>query len=131
MDEDVQQSLAFDLKVFHETSTLIFIVVGVWLEANKLTLYNGDLTGRISTINADEWEANDLRKVIEAGETLLKIKIPDAVKDGIVSGCQSNVGLLQEVCYRLCEKYGIWKSQTQITEVGAVPDAGDSSRCRR
>lgn len=67
LDEDVQQALAFDLKLFHEISRIVFIVVGVWLEANKLTLYNGDLSGRIATINADHWEPNNLHEVIDTG----------------------------------------------------------------
>jgi hypothetical protein len=55
LDEDVQRAIAVDLKVFHEISPLIFIVIGVWLEANRLTLYNGGLIGRVTTLNADQW----------------------------------------------------------------------------
>ncbi|MBK7673812.1 MAG: hypothetical protein IPJ27_03075 [Candidatus Accumulibacter sp.] len=128
LDEDVQQSLAFDLKVFHEISHIVFIVVGVWLEANKLTLYNGDLSGRIATINADHWEAASLREVIDAGAALLNISIAEPVQKLIVDGCQGNVGLLQEVCYRLCEKYGIWKTQDETASLGTEADVNDMLR---
>jgi hypothetical protein len=47
--EEVQHPLAVDLKVFHENSNLVFIIVGVWLEADRLSVYNGDLSERIST----------------------------------------------------------------------------------
>lgn len=103
LDEEVQRSLAIDLKVFHELSELVFVVVGVWLEANKLTLYNGDLTGRVAVIDADDWTTTELRKVIGLGVGLLNVVMDDDVRDAIVEGCQNNVGLLQEVCYRLCE----------------------------
>jgi hypothetical protein len=122
LDEDVQQQLAIDLKVFYESSKLVFIVVGVWLEANKLTIYNGDLSGRLAVINADEWPDASLLAVIEKGEGLLNISIPDSVKRLIVSECQGNVGLLQEVCYRACEQYGVWSRQANRREVVSVED---------
>lgn len=128
LDEDVQQALAFDLKVFHEISSFVFIVVGVWLEANKLTLYNGDLSGRIATINADHWEPKHLYEVIVSGAALLNIAISDAVQKIAVVGCQGNVGLLQEVCYRLCEKYGVWKTQEDMIEVGTEADVHEMLR---
>lgn len=128
LDEEVQQALAFDLKMFHEISDIIFIVVGVWLEANKLTLYNGDLSGRIATINADHWEAPSLRKVIASGTVLLNISLSERVKELIVDGCQGNVGLLQEVCYRLCEKYGIWTTQGETLSIGTEADVDQMLR---
>jgi hypothetical protein len=125
LDESVQQEFAFDLKVFHETSKLAFIVVGVWLEANRLTLYNGDLTGRIATINADVWLPDQLLQVVTEGENLLNIRFPELVKESMVNGAQGNVGLLQEVCYRLCEKYGIWSTQQECIQLGQVSDVKD------
>lgn len=128
LDEDVQQALAFDLKLFHEISRIVFIVVGVWLEANKLTLYNGDLSGRVTTINADHWQTASLHEVIDSGSVLLNISIAEAVQRLIVEGCQGNVGLLQEVCYRLCEKYGIWKTQDETTRIGTEADISEMLR---
>lgn len=128
LDEDVQQALAFDLKIFHEISRIVFIVVGVWLETNKLTLYNGDLSGRVATINADHWNAKSLQEVINAGCALLNISISKAVQDLIVHGCQGNVGLLQEVCYRLCEKYGIWNTQDRTVDIGTENDVSEMLR---
>jgi hypothetical protein len=118
LDEEVQRSFAVDLKVFHEISPLVFIIVGVWLEANRLILYNGDLTGRIATINADDWKPPQLKQVVTNGEKLLTIEIPELVKDFMVYSCQGNVGLLQEVCYRLCEKYDVWTTQKRSRQVG-------------
>ena len=122
LEEEVQRSLAVDLKVFHENSKLIFLIVGVWLEANRLTMYNGDLSGRLSTINADVWSDADLRRVITAGEPLLSIEFPEEVKTALVSGCQNNVGLLQEVIFRVCEKYSVWKTQSKVRAIGTVDD---------
>lgn len=120
LDEDVQRSLSFDFKVFHENSSLVFIIVGVWLETNRLTMFNGDLTGRVSTINVDRWEGADLKRVIAAGEPLLNIEFADDMKERIVDGCEGNVGLLQELCHRICEKEGVWQTQDTTRQIGDV-----------
>lgn len=118
LSEEVQSVFAFDLKVFHETSTLVFIIVGVWLESNRLIMYNGDLTGRITNINVDKWSDEELRKVISNGEPLLNISFPEAVKDKILQICQDNVGVLQEICYRICERHEIWTTQEESVIIG-------------
>lgn len=83
LDVDIQKAVAIELKVFHEKSNVSFIVVGVWMEQNRLILYNGDLTNRVIPINADVWTGDELREVISAGEALLNIKINDeAVRAG-------------------------------------------------
>jgi hypothetical protein len=117
LDEEVQRSLAFDLKVFHENSPLVFIIVGVWLETNRLILFNGDLTGRVSTINVDRWEPEDLDRVIAEGEPLLNIQFSQTVRDRMIEGCEGNVGLLQELCYRMCEQEGIWETLEDHREI--------------
>lgn len=122
LDSNVQQSIAIDLKVFHENSNLVFIIVGVWLEADRLSMYNGDLRGRLVTINVDSWTEPYLLKVIETGEPLLNIAIPKNVKEAAIKVCQGNVGLLQELIYRICEKHGIWGPQNVCQEVGNVDD---------
>lgn len=125
LDEEVQRSIAVDLKVFHEISHLVFIVIGVWLEANRLTLYNGDLIGRVTTLNTDQWTDGELMAVIEGGLPLLNITIHDAVKNEIVQGCQQNVGLLQEICYRLCERSNVWQTGDEQRTVGSVGDVAE------
>ncbi len=70
---ETQKDFSVALKAFHENSQFCFIVVGVWLEENRLAVYNGDLTGRLSAINADSWTSPELREVIAAGEKLLKV----------------------------------------------------------
>ena len=102
LSEDIQKELAFDLKVFHDKSDIVFIVIGVWIESNRLVLYNGDLAGRLTPIDTDQWEKDDLIAVIEKGESLLNIEFTTTVKNTIINKSQNNVGILQEACYRLC-----------------------------
>jgi hypothetical protein len=51
--------------------------IGVWLDENRLTQHNGDLLGRLVSINADKWERQELREVIESGADLLNVKFED------------------------------------------------------
>ena len=122
LDEEVQQQFAFDLKVFHETSKIVFIVIGVWQESNKLILYNGDLTGRVTNINVDQWNPEELEQVVKNGYPYLNIGFPTEVIQKIVSISEENVGLLQEICYRLCEKHHIWLTQLKHHVIGSVED---------
>ena len=120
LDEDVQKQFAFDLKVIHETSKFVFVIIGVWLETNRLLLYNGDLNGRLTNINVDLWPDDLLKRVIDNGKPLLNIQFSEEVESEIISISQDNVGLLQELCYRLCEEHDVWSTQDETKVIGTI-----------
>lgn len=122
LSEDVQRQVAMDLKAFHEKSNLCFIVVGVWLESNRLVLYNGDLAGRLIPIEVDRWERSDLEQVITTGEVLLNVEFSPEVRLAILASAQGNVGILQETCYRLCEARGVTSTAELHVTVGSVEE---------
>lgn len=105
------------LKAFHEKSKLSFIVVGVWLEEGRLTVYNGDLTGRVVAINADEWTKDELVEVIRAGEALLNIQFADNFKDDLLNECFESVYILQEACYKCCRDHDVHQTQENNREI--------------
>lgn len=118
LDKEVQIQVAIDLKAFHEKSSVCcFIIVGVWLEPTRLLLYNGDLSGRLIPIDADVWEDEELTKILKKGENLLNIKFSDNVKNAIVASSQSNVGILQETCWRLCSNHNIFETSKKTHNV--------------
>lgn len=112
LDEDVQRRIAVDLKAFHEKSSLCFIVVAVWRESNRLVLFNGDLAGRLIPVDADEWSTAELTEVVSQGEPLLNVKFAPDVREAVINGCQGNVGMLQEACYRICERENLFLTVT-------------------
>jgi len=120
LPEEVQREIAIDLKAFHEQSSLCFVVVGVWLESNRLVMYNGDLAGRLMPVDADQWKQEDLLKVITDGEPLLNVHFAEDVKDAIITWSQNNVGILQETCYKLCEAAGVLRTMPALTTIGTV-----------
>lgn len=119
---ETQKDFSVALKAFHEQSSLCFIIVGVWLEESRLTVYNGDLTGRVLGINADEWSEAELEQVIAAGEALLNVCFTAPFKANLLTGCLGSVYIVQESCYQACEKKGIHFTQDQTVEIGGDLD---------
>jgi hypothetical protein len=107
LPEETQRDFAVALKAFHEDSKYSFIVVGVWLDANRLVQHNGDLTGRVISIDADRWTSDDLLRVIEGGETLLNIEFDPEFKESLLDGCFESIWVVQESCRKACEDANI------------------------
>ena len=93
---EIQKEFAGDLKAFYERSPVSFIIVGVWLEANRLIVYNGDLSHRLTSIPADTWRTGDLATVVRTGAPYLNAKFSDEVVTALAGRAQANVGQLQE-----------------------------------
>ncbi|WP_298736133.1 hypothetical protein [uncultured Psychrobacter sp.] len=115
---DTQIDFAVALKAFHEQSSLSFIIVGVWLEENRLSVYNGDLTGRVLPIDADQWKQCELREVISKGENILNIKFTDEFKNHLIDACYESVYIVQESCNRCCYLNNIFESQEENKIIG-------------
>lgn len=118
LPEETQTDFSVALKAFHEASALNFIIVGVWLEENRLIVKNGDLTGRVISVNADQWQEEDLREVIQKGENLLNITFDDDFKDEVIKNCFDSVYMVQEACQVACAKDRILSTQPEDTVVG-------------
>ena len=124
----VQRELATDLKAFYEQSDSSFIIVGVWLEANRLIVYNGDLASRITSIPADTWKNEELAEVVRSGQQLLNITFSDEVVDALVQRAQQNVGTLQEAVRQLCiqaEIHQTARDTFHFDDLNAVASAYD------
>lgn len=99
---ETQNDFSIALKAFHENSKFTFLIVGVWLEENRLIALNGDLAGRVKSVNADKWENEELRKLINDGEYLLNISFSIEFKEKLIKESLQNVYVVQEVCYHIC-----------------------------
>ena len=115
---EAQKNFAVALKAFHEASDLCFIIIGVWLEENRLVVYNGDLTGRVVAIDADKWTEQELRKVIDEGAKLLNIEFTDYFKSVLLRESYDSVYIVQEVCAEACVKEGIRETQDVVCAIG-------------
>ncbi|WP_197729089.1 hypothetical protein [Rhizobium leguminosarum] len=117
-----QQDFSFALKAYHENSDICFIVVGVWRDKNRLIYYNGDLTNRVASVDADTWRKDSLAEVVSAGEYLLNIKFDEETVERIIDNSAESVSLLQEACFKICERERVVETQAQNKTVGRGVD---------
>ena len=110
---EIQTDFSVELKAFHENSQITFIIIWVWLEENRLIALNWDLSGRVKSVNADEWTDKNLMDLIHAGEQLLNIKFDDSSKEKIINTSFNNVYIVQEVCYKICIENNIQETCTE------------------
>ncbi|MBD2458260.1 hypothetical protein H6G80_29865 [Nostoc sp. FACHB-87] len=118
LSTEAQKDFAVALKAFHEASEFCFIIIGVWLEENRLIVYNGDLTGRVIAIDADKWTNKELRQVIDDGAKLLNIDFPEHFKNSLIRESFDSVYIVQEVCSKACHESGIFETQGQHRLIG-------------
>lgn len=122
---EAQRDFSVALKAFHENSNLSFLIIGVWLEENRLSVYNGDLTGRLLPINADKWKIDELKKVISIGENLLNISFHPSFKNELLSSCYESVYIVQEACHQCCQKENVYSTQQPFREIGETVSCSD------
>lgn len=96
----VQQELAFDLRTF-EDNNILFIILGIWKERNRLTQYNGDLIDRLIEVPVEPWIDDDFKSVIKEGEPILNVSFTQ-IMDLIISTANGSIGVLQELCKYSC-----------------------------
>lgn len=123
-----QMNFAVALKAFHETSKLCFIIIGVWLEENRLIVYNGDLTGRVVAINADTWTEAELTSVIVKGAELLNVEFTDAFMRDLINESYNNVYIVQEACRQVCVRSGISHTAQSKQRLGVDVNVRDIVR---
>lgn len=125
LPEETQKDFSFVLKAYHENSTLCFVIIGVWREKNRLLGFNGDLTERVISIDADTWSPEQLGEVIISGGTLLNIKFSKSFIENLLENSFSSVHLVQEACRRACRNENILSTQQESVEVGANQNASE------
>lgn len=101
----VQKELSYDLRTF-EDKNILFIILGIWRERNRLTQFNGDLTDRLIEVPVEPWSEEDFKKVIKEGEPVLNVSFENLV-DEIIAKSNGSIGVLQELCKYTCLKAGV------------------------
>lgn len=117
LEEDIQKELAFHLRIF-EDSNILFIVLGIWREKNRLAQFNGDLQDRLIEIPVEPWKSEDFRKVASIGEKLLNISLKQII-DKILFNSFDSIGVFQELCKESCLAGGVaqkCKKQEELTD---------------
>ena len=114
LSPEVQERLAYDLRVFQDLG-VIFIVLGIWREANRLVQFNGDLLDRVTEVPVEPWLNEDFARVIEKGSKLLNVDFT-RIQDKLIKSSFDSVGVVQELCKQCCIAAGVKEtSDTTIT----------------
>ncbi len=117
LPEKTQRDFAVALKAFHEQSPYTFIIVGVWLQEDRLIQYNGDLIGRVTTINADEWSRSELADAITQGEDLMNVRFSTSFTADLLDNCFNSIYVLQETCRETLTQIGVTRSPDSRREI--------------
>lgn len=125
LEQRVQFSFASAVKHAFEDSDYTFVIIGVWRDDNKLVRLNGDLQGRVSDVPVLHWKVEDLKEVINKGESLLNIKIDEGFKKRVADGSHGSVYIVQEACKRLCISKGIKSTSSYMTKIGSESEADE------
>jgi len=112
---DAQESLAYDLRTFQDHH-IVFIVLGIWREANRLIQFNGDLLDRVTEVPVEPWSKEDFHRVIEIGENLLNVDF-SGVEERLIADSFDSVGVVQEICKLCCLNAGIEETSEQTVSI--------------
>ena len=115
LTEEVQSSMAYHLRVF-EDYNILFIILGIWREKNRLAQFNGDLQDRLIEVPVEPWKVEDLRAVATIGEQLLNISLSQVIDD-IIDQSLDSIGVFQELCKESCLASGVLETQRHTSVI--------------
>ena len=109
---EVQESLAFDLRTFQDHH-IIFIILGIWREANRLIQFNGDLLDRITEIPVEPWDISDFKRVLRKGGSLLNVDFSQ-IENQLIDDSFDSIGVVQEIAKLCCQFAGVDETSDEI-----------------
>ncbi len=111
----VQQDLSYDLRTF-EDKNILFVILGIWRERNRLTQFNGDLVDRIIEVPVEPWEKDDFINVIKEGEPILNVSF-EKISENLIKNANNSIGVLQELCKYSCLRAGVTQTNHNDTVI--------------
>lgn len=108
--EEEQRKLAFALRSFEEMG-VVFVILGVWREKDRLRNYCGDLTDRVVDVCVEPWSDPDFYRVAKAGAEKLNIFIAPSVVAECVKSSFGSIGVFQELIKESCASAGVLRAQ--------------------
>lgn len=117
--EEKQRQLSFDLRSFQEMG-IIFVVLGVWRQKDKLRIYCPDLTDRVVDVAVEPWTEDEFRKVAAKGAMHLDVDFAPEVIQLCSENSFGSVGVFQELVKHTCIAAGVQERQRMIQKVGDI-----------
>lgn len=123
--EEKQRQLSFDLRSFQEMG-IIFVVLGVWRNKDKLRIYCPDLTDRVVDVAVEPWTEDEFREVAAAGAKHLKVDFDPQVIQRCIENSFGSIGVFQELVKQTCVAAGVQElkfSTQKITDIAHADKA--------
>lgn len=109
--EDKQRQLSFDLRSFQEMG-VIFVILGVWRQKDKLRIYCQDLTDRLIDVPVEPWALKEFQDVASEGAKHLHIEFSQEVVNLCIQNSFGSIGVYQELLKQTCIAADISECQT-------------------
>lgn len=117
--EEKQRQLSFDLRSFQEMG-IIFVVLGVWRQKDKLRIYCPDLTDRVVDIAVEPWTEEEFRRVSIEGARHLKADFAPDVIQQCIENSFGSVGVFQELVKHTCIAAGVLEQKSATQKITAI-----------
>lgn len=108
LDESLQKQISFDLRLYQEMG-ILFVILGVWRQKDKLRIYASDLTDRVVDVPVEPWDNDDFRKVAAKGAQELKAEIGADIVETCIDNAFGSIGVFQELMRGTCFAAGLKK----------------------
>ncbi|ELM3615518.1 hypothetical protein RYR54_001137 [Aeromonas sobria] len=125
LTEEKQRQLSFDLRSFQEMG-IIFVILGVWRQKDKLRIYCPDLTDRVVDVAVEPWTEEEFRRVSLEGAKHLNIDFSPDVIQKCIENSFGSVGVFQELIKHTCIAAGVHEnkfSPQKITDIAYAQKA--------
>jgi len=106
LDESLQKQISFDLRLFQEMG-ILFVILGVWRQKDKLRIYCSDLTDRVIDVPVEPWEEDDFRQVATLGASELNAEIDPKIVEICIKNSFGSIGVFQELMRQACDTAGL------------------------
>ncbi|UWQ77414.1 hypothetical protein [Leisingera sp. M658] len=106
LDDLLQKQISFDLRLYQEMG-ILFVILGVWRQKDKLRIYCSDLTDRVIDVPVEPWEDDDFREVAALGAKEMNAEIDPKIVETCVGNSFGSIGVFQELMREVCEAAGL------------------------
>jgi hypothetical protein len=116
LGDEVQQQLAFDLRLWNDLNQPI-VILGVWKQASFVQTFNPDLSGRVTDIPVEPWEEIQFLEVLEKGQDILGFRLDDSTAKSLAAAANGSIGLFQDMVYEAFSGEEILESSATVAHL--------------
>lgn len=118
IDVNEKKLMAQIMKVFMDSSVeykqLKIIAIGAVNSAREVVQFDPEMKNRISEIEVPLMVSEDLREIIDVGQTLLNVKIPEIIISKMVAYSSGLAAVTHQLAYLICEVNKITKTYDSV-----------------